>query len=123
MVSEGAKSDGARYQPLGEIGLTKDCRRDWKHGKSNDEQRHSAIGHCGARQHNRQYGTFATKLSDRRIGQNLGASGIFHQLTEDGAKQEDREVLNDKISHRNHEDLGVTGKQWPFERGEHHEYG
>jgi len=111
----------AGIRRLGMSAFPEQRRSDRVHREGDDEQRHAAVGHHRTGQHDGQDRPPGSQPGDDGIGQHPGAAGVLHQLAEDRAEQEHREIQGDEVARRAHEDLRIARQHRAIHRGDHGE--
>ena len=105
----GAQSDRRGNQAIGNVrGAEYSLRHRHEH-EERDEQADATIGDERTGEHDRESGAARPQLLRHEIGDRGHRAAIFHQLSEQGAQQEDREELRDKVRRAVHENLRPIG--------------
>jgi hypothetical protein len=76
-----------------------------------DEEADAAVGHHGAREHDRQDRMTRAQLLDDEVRDRLGGAAVIHELAEQRAEQEQGKELTEKLRRAGHERLRPMGEQ------------
>ena len=119
---EGAESDGARDEPLGDAALPEHLGREWIDRKHHHKERHAPVGQKSAHQHDREHGALAPDEANDGRDDGLREPGQLDHFAEHRAEQEDRKVQLHEADHLVHEHAGEDrrhGRGVGQEHGEH----